>query len=1182
MNNTKLTTKDKQTLREFYNKTNNKNYTSISRISKSLGVSSAESYELLRELYNNALPKPKPKLPFTNQQLATGKTNLKKLYTVKIDMTLAYSYKNKSGEASTRAYVTDNNKITSNQTFRASNINELRNLVDQYVESYNLEGSEAIATLESHSYSILDRNVSNMALTDSRQLMRDDFIVRKDWLKYSQNIAKTAFEQSGNECGYHQLSNFLNNPPTGNKKEYIGHRSKGLKTDKEGLFKFFKDNIDEDEYPNFNIKTGITAEMIEIYCRFENRSFYGFNGDDKCFTHFVGDSKNYCPIVFYKTNGHMFLIDDPKCYKSIAQTMNVVTKHLSSRGNVDECKFAIDDKNSQLIYLEQFDCANALQMQSGRYVLPVTDLMPHFVDMIRQHRVMCMTGSKQHKIVRMFFSNNNKEPVYLSAFAYNVGMQGLAHKYDSKQAFDLIVAESNNIGFEYHNESISQIISEVVNAVDGVKKRINITSEISKQVHAKSKNLCAVCNLKASSYEIDHIQPLSAGGTNDISNLQILCYDCHQDKTIHEKSNNEHKIDNCTLSSFNSVVLDKIINTMHFKSYQFVEKVQESNQFTCNVNKIDTIKCRRNLLYYSKYEFPVYSVMDYPQPFAGNITCGYYYVNTQNTFPMRGCGWYCQGMVEYCFHRGLIDLCDIEYELIPSNKLPATHFRKYIDYILTHVQNKDLQKLLPNAMIGCWGIMTKTKTHSKFSIDPTEASNWFTNKGSFFRQHDIGLDDIKLYECEYISETVCPTNEYPLYNMILQLEACNLHNLEYIIKRNGGKILDRNTDAIRYAGKKINLDRFFWDDEKTVPKYQEENPKALEHESMPQFKRNPMKYEFKLQWKNQQMTPQEIYDLKEGMLINGRAGTGKTYFVNSLVEILKQNKHTYECLAPTNKSAKLVNGMVLDKLLYYNAKSLKNWASRMQYIIVDEISMVKEIFYNLLSNIKLINPKIIFYICGDFEQLEPVKDKWHGDYSNSPVLFNLCNNNKLVLTECKRSDTALFNLCLDVNKVDVKQLPVVQETNLNLALTHETRKRVNEKCMMNALKNSTIKPFEIAADTCNPKTQNVKLIPNMPLIAHKNSKSLKIINTDRFKLVSINNDKFVVKSLSTGEETTVKTSLFHKLFYLAYCITVHSSQGETFDEKFTIYDWNHPFFSTKAKYVALSRGKTVSQIQIVT
>lgn len=44
---------------------------------------------------------------------------------------------------------------------------------------------------------------------------------------------------------------------------------------------------------------------------------------------------------------------------------------------------------------------------------------------------------------------------------------------------------------------------------------------------------CRLCGAPAT--EVDHIVPLRAGGTNELSNLQPLCKSCHSRKTGREK-----------------------------------------------------------------------------------------------------------------------------------------------------------------------------------------------------------------------------------------------------------------------------------------------------------------------------------------------------------------------------------------------------------------------------------------------------------------------------------------------------------------------------------------------------------------------------------------------------------------------------------------------------------------------
>jgi 5-methylcytosine-specific restriction endonuclease McrA len=56
------------------------------------------------------------------------------------------------------------------------------------------------------------------------------------------------------------------------------------------------------------------------------------------------------------------------------------------------------------------------------------------------------------------------------------------------------------------------------------------------EIAAGQKWSCKNCNkLLPATFEIDHIQPLSQGGKEVLSNLQALCPNCHREKTNPER-----------------------------------------------------------------------------------------------------------------------------------------------------------------------------------------------------------------------------------------------------------------------------------------------------------------------------------------------------------------------------------------------------------------------------------------------------------------------------------------------------------------------------------------------------------------------------------------------------------------------------------------------------------------------
>ena len=155
-----------------------------------------------------------------------------------------------------------------------------------------------------------------------------------------------------------------------------------------------------------------------------------------------------------------------------------------------------------------------------------------------------------------------------------------------------------------------------------------------------------------------------------------------------------------------------------------------------------------------------------------------------------------------------------------------------------------------------------------------------------------------------------------------------------MIVQNKGIILDRNTDAIRYASKEpINITSFHWDDKCTVPKYQNEDPKPLSVKVLPRIcKKYELDYTvFNLDWKNSddyigsaEDEAKRIINSNESVHINERAGTGKAYLVNKIIEELKSRNKVVRGFSTTNKGAVLINGKTIHTLCYKFQSSKKD------------------------------------------------------------------------------------------------------------------------------------------------------------------------------------------------------------------------------------------------------------------
>jgi len=538
---------------------------------------------------------------------------------------------------------------------------------------------------------------------------------------------------------------------------------------------------------------------------------------------------------------------------------------------------------------------------------------------------------------------------------------------------------------------------------------------------------------------------------------------------------------------------------------------------------------------------------------------------SDNFFPLRGNGWYSEPMIDYCLENEIITFSNIKYVLRPSITLPASHFRSFIDFVYNKFPEN--AKVLVNAFIGTLFRMKSINVSGMHTKSYDEAcAFYFKNKGqNVIKAHD-------LYTVFFRETVQYQETEAPIYLQIMDMEALELHKLGSIVGLD--KVTYLKTDCV-YCTKKVDITGYFWDTEGKEPKYQVEEISSFPFNVMAWNSRGiEWEYEEK-QWETMHdnddfdKMANDMIEKGQGFNIDGPAGTGKTWLVNRIKENLDIRKKKYVCLAPTHCAARLIKGSTFNSFIGGNGSRLKSLKGLeyLDYIMVDEISMMREHFYKCLLTIKKLHSNVKVIMVGDFRQLPVVNDRIKCDYSKSLALKEICNYNQVSLTKCRRSDVRLFEVSQDVNAID-KNAFGKKKTYKNICFTNATRKHVNNECM-NRFANLKRKYIKVGG---------LKISEGMPIICKQTNEKHDLINNEFLTVESADSENVILKR-DNGGKIECGHKFFLDTFELAFCITVHCSQGLSIDEPFAIWEWEK--FSKKMKYTAITRARRYSDINII-
>jgi hypothetical protein len=239
--------------------------------------------------------------------------------------------------------------------------------------------------------------------------------------------------------------------------------------------------------------------------------------------------------------------------------------------------------------------------------------------------------------------------------------------------------------------------------------------------------------------------------------------------------------------------------------------------------------------------------------------------------------------------------------------------------------------------------------------------------------------------------------------------------------------------------------------------------------------------------------------------------------------------------------------------------------------------------------IKRFKPETKFILSGHFGQFLPVKDRIgeqnESYYKNSEIFHELTNSNIVLLSTCRRADEKHFKLCSDSDNVKASDYNN-EFCDLHICYTNKKRIKLNrimmdkqieyQKFLARKNKKKYKEPLHLPKNMFSSNSQSVDLFVSTPVIAISNLKG-QYVNGEKFIIDNINCTTMILKNDRRLVEIPIKN--FQRHFHVAYAITSHKSQGQTFNVPYTIHEWSR--LNNRSKYVSLTRSDSWENCNII-
>jgi hypothetical protein len=787
--------------------------------------------------------------------------------------------------------------------------------------------------------------------------------------------------------------------------------------------------------------------------------------------------------------------------------------------------------------------------------------------------ITCIGCDDQYNVIVEYYSRNrNKKPLYF------VEKDNHFYLMDKSKGVSIANSRSNSLnkpkGSEEKKIEYEVVVSSNVDFDEKNKHYIlDSASDLRKQLYKyiQEKHSVPQVQFGALNSNTVYVKSFRFGNNCKVTADPHYKLTCEINKNLDSKAHGLRGIVDALMtdlpkSFMNKVVLDIFMSWKQRQHYAHLMSPKEWKRVKGVEQTWDANKQYTSALVNMPCGWLIFNMFALPEPYSGGVKDAYYYIETSNTMPCKGNGWYSRIILEWLIEND--EQFEVKYEIIGST-LPSDTFKPFVKKAM---ELTDKFKYITNTLCGSLNTHSVKVVKGHLSAD----KNQIVGRCMTTDAHLVQLSD-EVFACASIENQIMNDNNMPMYSQILDFAAIQLADAIKHLEKKGCVIRGYNTDSITFKStEKLEIDL----SKEALGGWKTEEPKPFEYALEPVCNKKTYSFEVPA-WESEKTEDdfngtEEIVDYiinkNESLSLDGQAGFGKSYLLDMLIE--KVGAENCLVLGYTNISANNIGGKTFHNTFKIDVTSglekfkVNSVLSGKKWLIIDEKSQVPSQLYRICQTANDMGIPII--MAGDFAQILPV-----GESGGHESFIRLICKNLITLTKYKRGDAELLNDLMEVRERNgTGEFDRCEKGRLHFCFTKAKRDMINNREMAK-VKNGYM--------TMTKNSNLSKIYVGMPLRSCETKENGDWLNNERWVLTHMYNDYVTIKNERHAINVSIK--ILTENFVPGYAMTIHSSQGLTIKEPYTIWLEKYTAFSDDDKwrlyYTALSRATTKSQIGVM-